>query len=58
VLAGHNTYEGVLSADPRITNDTAFAQLIRQTIRPGIQDSVVQYILNDLYPTKYDGLLP
>jgi carboxylesterase type B len=58
VLAGHNTNEGVLFADPRVTNDTAFEQAVHRMLGPDIQDSVVDYILTDLYPAKYDGSLP
>lgn len=58
VLSSHNTYEGVLFADARITNDTAFAQFIRRSLGPQIQDSTVHYILTTLYPPRYDGSLP
>jgi hypothetical protein len=40
VLAAHNTYEGVLFADLKITNDPDVAAFIHRTLGPGIQVSL------------------
>jgi carboxylesterase type B len=56
MMVGHNSHEGVLF-DPRVSNEAAFEQNIRSMF-PGIQDSVVSFILNDLYPPVYDGSQP
>ncbi|KAF7502765.1 hypothetical protein GJ744_005182 [Endocarpon pusillum] len=57
VMAGHNSNEGVFFTDPRVTDDTALATLIRDRFA-GVQDSVVDYIVNTLYPSRYDGSQP
>lgn len=57
VMAGHNSNEAVLFTDPRVTDDTSLAAFIRQQF-PGIQDSVVSYIVETLYPAVYDGTQP
>ena len=58
VLAGYNTNEGILFVDPRVTNETALSQFIHRMLGPDVQDSVVDYMPNDLYPANYDGPLP
>ena len=57
VMAGHNSDEGLLFADPRISNDTEFEQYIRSRF-PDIGSETVEYILNVLYPARYDGSQP
>ena len=57
VMTGHNSNEAVLFTDPRVTDDTSLAAFIRQQF-PGIQDSVVSYIIETLYPAVYDGTQP
>jgi carboxylesterase type B len=54
MMIGYNANEGLLFVDPRVTNDTGFRNLLRGDL-PLIQDSVLDYILNDLYPPIYDG---
>lgn len=57
VMVGHNSDEGVYFADARVTDDTALAAFIRRSF-PGIQDSVVNYVVKTLYPAVYDGSQP
>ena len=57
IMAGHNSDEGLLFADPRISNESGFKQYIRSRF-PDIQSEVVQYILSTLYPPHYDGSQP
>jgi carboxylesterase type B len=57
VMAGHNSNEGVYFTDPRIMDDTGLAAYLRSTF-PGVQDSVVSYIISTLYPAVYDGSQP
>ena len=57
VMAGHNSNEGVFFTDPRVTSDEDLATFIRQQF-PSIQDSVVSYIIDTLYPAVYDGTQP
>lgn len=57
IMAGHTSNEGVLSADPRVADDTALAAFIRESF-PDVQDSVVGRIISTLYPAVYDGSQP
>jgi carboxylesterase type B len=57
VMDGYNSNEGLLFTDPRITDDAELAALLRRTF-PDIQDSVIDYIINTLYPAVYDGSQP
>jgi carboxylesterase type B len=57
VMVGHNSNEGVYFTDPRVTDDAALATFVRQSF-PGVQDSVVDYVVTSLYPAVYDGSQP
>jgi len=57
VMVGHNSDEGVYFTDPRVTDDTGLATFIRESF-PGVQDSVVNYVIKTLYPAVYDGSQP
>ncbi|KAL7943995.1 Alpha/Beta hydrolase protein [Trichoderma barbatum] len=58
LLSSHASYEGALFTDPRtIGNETALAQTL-WTIYPLITEKDVDYVLNTLYPSVYDGPHP
>jgi carboxylesterase type B len=57
VMVGHNSDEGVFFADPRATDNTAVAALLGSAFSI-LQDSVVDYVVNTLYPAVYDGSQP
>ena len=57
IMAGHNSDEGLLFADPRVNNETGFEQYIRSRF-PDIRPGIVEYILGTLYPQRYDGSQP
>ncbi|OAP64298.1 hypothetical protein AYL99_00270 [Fonsecaea erecta] len=57
VLAGHNTNEGPLFSDPRLRTNADEATWLRLSL-PDISDSMVDYLLNTLYPATYDGSMP
>lgn len=57
LMASQTSNEGILFTDPRVTDDTTLATLIRQAF-PSIQDSVVNYVINTVYPAIYDGSQP
>ena len=54
VMVGHNADEGLVFTDPRVSNDTALAALIKFKY-PLITDAVLAYLLTTLYPPIYDG---
>jgi len=57
VLVGHNADEGLYFVDPRVANETAFQNYVRKYM-PLIQDSVLNYITDELYPPIYNGSQP
>lgn len=57
VLAGHNTNEGPLFTPPYVRTDDEVAEYIHQSY-PGAVQSVIDYIVKDLYPAVYDGTYP
>ena len=54
LLIGHNSNEGLLFTDPRITNDTGFLQVL-STNFPDLPPSSETYITGTLYPPVFDG---
>jgi acetylcholinesterase len=56
-MVGHNSNEGVFFTDPRVTDDKVLATYLRASL-PGIPESVVNYVVNTLYPAVYDGSQP
>ena len=57
VMAGHNTFEGPLFTPPYIQSNDDLASYISTNYRSA-PDSVVDYIVNELYPPVYDGSQP
>lgn len=57
VMVGHNANEGPLFAPPNVQTDQELAAFFRQ-IYPGIESSVLNYLIQDLYPAVYDGSQP
>ncbi|KAJ4344267.1 hypothetical protein N0V95_006210 [Ascochyta clinopodiicola] len=56
VLVAHNTNEGLGFAPP-VRDDASFRALEARTF-PNANASVIDYIVNDLYPPVFDGTLP
>ena len=54
LLIGHNSDEGILFTDPRITNDTGFLEVL-STHFPDLPPSSETYITETLYPAIFDG---
>ncbi|WPH04316.1 Hypothetical protein R9X50_00720500 [Acrodontium crateriforme] len=56
VMAGHNADEGLAFTSPFISNDTAFAAFVEQSL-PSIKanPSALEYITKTLYPPIFDG---
>ncbi|KIX94759.1 uncharacterized protein Z520_09449 [Fonsecaea multimorphosa CBS 102226] len=57
VMAGHNSNEGPLFTDPRVTTNAAETTQLRVSF-PDISDSAISHLLDTLYPAKYDGSMP
>jgi carboxylesterase type B len=49
VMSGHNTDEGLIFANPAIQNTTAFNAFVG-SIFPDAQPSIIDYVVNTLYP--------
>ena len=54
LLVGHNSNEGLLFTDPRITNTAGFLQVL-STNFPNLPHSSETYITETLYPPIFDG---
>ena len=57
VMVGHNADEGPYFTPPYVTTDAELIAYIR-TAYPGVQDSVAEYIVKDLYPANYGAGSP
>jgi carboxylesterase type B len=49
MMVGHNTHEGIAFIPPYASNDESLSAFLRERY-PAIQQSVLDYILQDLYP--------
>ena len=54
ILTSHTANEGILFADPRVTDNTSFRAFVARQI-PNILPSAVDYIANVLYPPVLNG---
>ena len=57
VMAAHNSNEGILYADPRVTDDASLEKYIGRVFE-ALPESNRDYIISDLYPAVYDGSQP
>jgi len=56
-MAGHNTNEGVLFANPTVRTNPQLEAYFAFSY-PGISSDIVTYITQTLYPAIYDGSMP
>ncbi|KAK5952643.1 hypothetical protein OHC33_006235 [Knufia fluminis] len=57
IMAGHNTNEGPGFTPPFVRTDEELAAFLKTSF-PAIQEPVINYILQVLYPPVYDGTYP
>lgn len=57
VMTGHNANEGVFFIDPRVMSDEDVKAFLRRSF-PTVQELVLAYTVNTLYPAIYDGSQP